>query len=377
MPILYITLIQETDYTLTPNVSNIIWRVNDQLGLTPSSVLDQTFFYLIGPSNPSIQQFPDLDTALAYFSLQTTFPDAVFAEANSITSNYFDSYVVTPIFDAAVVAALSLKQDESAILASIAATSVSSGSIFYGTAANTLGTVSSTLYGRGLLNSASAAALKTALSISATDVSGLATVATSGKASDLTNDSGFITTSALSGYLTSSTASSTYVPQTTTVNGHALTGNVTISQSDISGLTTALAGKQATITTGSSSQYLKGDLTLGTLPTTTFYAGTMIKANPVFYAASGIVASGVIAFNLTTDGTSGGASIFPNGINTDSINLIVNDATAAYQMSYSLTNSNKTLTVTANKLTTANILSGILGQSAANGAVVKLTCAGN
>jgi hypothetical protein len=41
-------------------------------------------------------------------------------------------------------------------------------------------------------------------------------------------------------------------------------------------------------------------------------------------------------------------------------------------MSYAFSNGDKTLTVTANKLTTANILTGILGQAAANGAVVKL-----
>lgn len=48
------------------------------------------------------------------------------------------------------------------------------------------------------------------------------------------NDSAFITTAALTGYLTSAIAASTYVPKTTTVNGHALSGNVTVTASDVS-----------------------------------------------------------------------------------------------------------------------------------------------
>lgn len=47
------------------------------------------------------------------------------------------------------------------------------------------------------------------------------------------NDSGYITTSALSGYLTSATAASTYVPKTLTVNGHALSGNIDVTKSDV------------------------------------------------------------------------------------------------------------------------------------------------
>lgn len=102
------------------------------------------------------------------------------------------------------------------------------------------------------------------------------------------------------------------------------------------------------------------------------YEGTTQRSGafPIFKSAT--VASGVAVFNLTTDGTSGGAALFPNGVIADSVNVFVSDATASYQMSYAFSNSNKTLTVTTNKLTTANILTGILGQSAANGSVVKL-----
>lgn len=65
------------------------------------------------------------------------------------------------------------------------------------------------------------------------------------KLSQLTNDSGYITTSALSSYVTSTSLSST------------LSGYATNS---------ALSGKQNTITTGSTSQYFRGDLSLATFP---------------------------------------------------------------------------------------------------------------
>lgn len=102
------------------------------------------------------------------------------------------------------------------------------------------------------------------------------------------------------------------------------------------------------------------------------YEGTTLRtgAYPIFKNAT--VGSGVAVFHLTADGTSGGSSICPTGIIQDSIDVEVNDATASYQMSYALSNGNKTVTVTANKLTTANILTGILGQSAANTSVVRL-----
>ncbi len=108
------------------------------------------------------------------------------------------------------------------------------------------------------------------------------------------------------------------------------------------------------------------------IPTLQAYEGTTLRtgAFPIFKSAT--VASGVAVFNLTADGTAGGTALFPNGVIADSYNLIVNDATASYQMSSVFTNSNKTVTVTANKLTTASILTGILGQAAANGAVIKL-----
>lgn len=109
------------------------------------------------------------------------------------------------------------------------------------------------------------------------------------------------------------------------------------------------------------------------VPTVWAYEGIAqrLGAFPIFKSAT--VASGVAVFNLTNDGTSTGAALFPGGVIADSLNLLVSDAAASYQMSGAWSNGNKTLTVTANKLTTANILSGLLGQTAANGAVVKMS----
>lgn len=103
------------------------------------------------------------------------------------------------------------------------------------------------------------------------------------------------------------------------------------------------------------------------------YEGTTqrVSSFPIFKSAT--VASGAAVFHLTDTGLSGGTALFPNGVIADSVNVTVSDATASYQMSWAFTNSNKTLTITANKLTTANILTGLLGQAQANSAVIKLS----
>lgn len=103
------------------------------------------------------------------------------------------------------------------------------------------------------------------------------------------------------------------------------------------------------------------------------YEGTTSRADAFSIFKSSTVASGVAVFQLTFDGLSTGTALFPNGVISDSVNPIVNDSTASFQMSWAFSNSNKTLTITANKLTTANILTGLLGQAAANGSVVKLS----
>lgn len=158
------------------------------------------------------------------------------------------------------------------------------------------------------------------------------------------------------------------VPTATTVNGHALSSNVTVTKSDLSlGNVDNTSDINKPISTSTQTALdLKGKS----------YEGTTARSNTMEYFGHATVASGVAVFYLTIDGTSTGTAIFPNGVIQDSVSLTVSDASASYQTSYAFTNSNKTLTITANKLTTANILSGILGQTAANGAVIKLTAFG-
>ena len=100
--------------------------------------------------------------------------------------------------------------------------------------------------------------------------------------SSFTNDTAFITSSALSPYLTTTTAATTYVPQTTTINGHALSSNVSVTKGDVglgnadntsdankpvsTATQTALNGKFNS-PAGTTAQYLRGDGTTGTFPT--------------------------------------------------------------------------------------------------------------
>lgn len=107
------------------------------------------------------------------------------------------------------------------------------------------------------------------------------------------------------------------------------------------------------------------------------YSETTQKLGAFPIVKSATVSSGVAVFHLTADGTSGGTALFSNGPVLKSPQLIVNDAAASYQFGWVWSNSNKTLTVTTNKLSTANILTGVLGQTAANGSEVDLTVWGN
>lgn len=102
------------------------------------------------------------------------------------------------------------------------------------------------------------------------------------------------------------------------------------------------------------------------------YTGTTLKTDCFRIYKNATVSSGTAVFHLTDDGLSTGNALFTNEVFTDSVQVNVNDSSASYQMSWVFSNSNKTLTVTANKLTTANILTGILGQTQANGASVRL-----
>lgn len=149
-----------------------------------------------------------------------------------------------------------------------------------------------------------------------------------------------------------------------------LSGKPSLATVATSGSYSDLSGKPSLATVATSGSYT--DLSNKPASLMQAYQSTSLRSGafPVF--KSGTVSGGVIAFHLTSDGTSGATALFPNGVIDESVNAFVSDAAASYQMSYAFSNGNKTLTITANKLTTANILTGILGQAAANGAVVKL-----
>lgn len=139
-------------------------------------------------------------------------------------------------------------------------------------------------------------------------------------------------------------------------------------------------GTQAASTiTGLSAVATTGDFNdLSNKPVVTkVYSGTTLKSAPVFYTNSATVSSGVVVFHITDTGLSGGNALFPNGPITTSLNAFVSDSAASYQMAGAWSNSNKTLTITTNKLGTANILTGILGQVAGNGSVVNVQVWGN
>lgn len=237
---------------------------------------------------------------------------------------------------------------------------------------------------------------------------------------DASNPAGYITSSALSGYATSSAVASGYVAKTVTVNGQALSGNVTLTATDVgagtssfSGAYADLTGKPSLATVATSGAYadlsgkptlfsgaytdLTGKPSLATVATSGAYAdlsgkptipsaqvnsdwsassgvaqvlnkptvltkaydGTTLRSNvfPVFKSAT--VASGVGVFHLTDDGTSTGAALCPNGVIESSLNFYVSDATTSFQVSHAFSNSNKTLTATTNKYSggvTGNLL---------------------
>lgn len=81
------------------------------------------------------------------------------------------------------------------------------------------------------------------------------------------------------------------------------------------------------------------------------YENTTQHLSPILINKTATVAGGAgnAAFNLTSDGTSTGTALCPNGVMLNSPNIAVNDATAPYQFSWAWSNSNKTMTVLAQK----------------------------
>lgn len=113
----------------------------------------------------------------------------------------------------------------------------------------------------------------------------------------------------------------------------------------------------------------------GTQPVATIsgnaYLNTAIKNGVFPIVKSGAVAGGTVTYHLTADGLANGAALCSEVIQ-ESVQPIVNDAAASYQIGWAFSNALKTLTLTVNRLGTANILTGVLGQvQAANGTNVN------
>ncbi len=102
------------------------------------------------------------------------------------------------------------------------------------------------------------------------------------------------------------------------------------------------------------------------------YTETTNKPGAFQILKSGTVSSNTVTFHITDDGLSTGNALFPNGPILDSVQTAFNDSSNIFTTSYAWSNSNKTITVTANKL---NLLA--LGLSQANGSVCKLSVWGN
>ncbi len=115
-------------------------------------------------------------------------------------------------------------------------------------------------------------------------------------------------------------------------NGSALTG---ITENQITNLVNDLSAKQATITTGTTAQYFKGDLSLGTFPTTTAGFSNSTNKNFVTDAQQTIInnTSGTNTgdqFNIGGNAVTASQFITPRNINGVSFNGTANINVPAY-----------------------------------------------
>jgi hypothetical protein len=326
-----------------------------------------TYFNIVSSSpNPGLDNdgsgncsFLSIDDALTYILSQTsTVIDPIISSANNYVGTTFYNYAGFINIDQDVNDADNLRQPINSNLTQISSigSSLSSDVISVLSASNV--SAIKTLIGSGSANGL--ATLDSGGKVPTSEIPTLPYVSSVG----VSMPSGF-TVSA------SPVTSSGTLAVSTTLNG--------MVKGTGSGFTTATAGTDFLAPTGNGSGLtgiatsVNGQTGAVTVASSKAYEGTALRSGafPIFKSAT--VSSGTASFYLTDDGTSTGNALFPNGVVMDSVNLTVNDATAAYQMSWAWSNSNKTLTVTANKLGTANILTGILGQIQANSAVIKLT----
>lgn len=233
----------------------------------------------VGPLDDLTGTYPDFATAIEYIGSQGV--DNILGQANFYTDNLYDDYNVLTV-DLATQQALDLKQNQSGVLDGFSDTDFGTNDVMYATGSETFSTVTSTSYGRGLLNSASAAALKSSLSISTSDVSGyvapvsadwssssglsqiinkpsLSTVATSGSYNDLSDKPSIPAAASFSNPTRSlnssfqiSSSRNALVSYTVDVSSAlslsgGQTGTVTLKYADDSGFTTNVVSVQSAV----------------------------------------------------------------------------------------------------------------------------------
>lgn len=115
----------------------------------------------------------------------------------------------------------------------------------------------------------------------------------------------------------------------------------------------------ATVATSGSYSDLSGK---PTIPTVLAYDGTTQRLNafPVFFTGT-TNGSGQIIANLTVDGTSGGAALFPTGPIAKSLNFTVFSGTTFYNAVPTWSNGNKTVTLQIYAAGSASVLTSLLG----------------
>lgn len=366
------------------------------------------------PSNPSLGRFSTpLEMATYYFS---TYAAGLIADLNSAQTifTYTVGNLITTDEDTQLI--INMKQTQHPNLDKVSAATYSAGGLFRINSGNIgVDMVSMHDFMAGLMNSASGGALASGIGLAAVSISG-AYADLSGKptiptlTSQLTNDSG---------YITSAAASSVYVAKTTTVNGHALSSNVTVTKTDVglsnvpnldtstsanitdstnkrfvtdaqqtvigntsgtnTGDQTSVTGNAGTATKLQTARTINGVNFDGsaniTLPLDiTVYNGTATVSNPKIIQKTGSVSSGTAIFQLTADNTSTGTALLTN---VHSVNVDINSSAASYGYSWALSNSNKTLTVTVVQPGSLLGLGLVPFVSASNGVVVNVRVYGN
>lgn len=143
-----------------------------------------------------------------------------------------------------------------------------------------------------------------------------------------------------------------------------------IPESEITGLTTDLSGLTSSVSsnTSSISSLSSSIATLNTkLATSTYYNDIATSSKTLMY--NGTTSGGTVTFYLTTDGTSSGTALCPGSIGQ--VNVVANDPSNNFGLGWTLTNSNKTMTVTANvrSFTTTTVAGvSVLGSSSLSAA---------